>query len=143
MFMIKYMIDSGRNDFHVKFMSRSYRIRGKAPRTQINRKAIIDVFIARIGPCKIKRFSDDKNKTVVKSLINKMFAYSAIKMRANPPALYSTLNPETNSDSPSAKSNGVRFVSARHEINQAVIRGRDVMTGQIHIVFARLNMLNE
>lgn len=40
-----------------------------------------------------------------------------MKIRANNPLLYSTLNPETSSDSPSAKSNGVRFVSARHEIN--------------------------
>jgi len=31
---------------------------------------------------------------------------------------YSILNPETSSDSPSAKSNGVRLVSATHEINQ-------------------------
>lgn len=29
------------------------------------------------------------------------------------------LNPETSSDSPSAKSNGVRFVSARQEVNQS------------------------
>jgi len=35
------------------------------------------------------------------------------KINANPPAEYSTLNPETNSDSPSAKSNGVRLVSAK------------------------------
>ena len=33
------------------------------------------------------------------------------------------LNPETNSDSPSAKSNGVRFVSARHEISHTPILG--------------------
>lgn len=43
--------------------------------------------------------------------------YSAIKIRANSPLLYSTLNPETNSDSPSAKSKGVRFVSAKQEMN--------------------------
>lgn len=40
--------------------------------------------------------------------------YSARKISANHPPMYSTLNPDTNSDSPSAKSNGLRFVSARH-----------------------------
>ena len=35
--------------------------------------------------------------------INRMLAYSAIKIRANPTAPYSILNPDTNSDSPSAK----------------------------------------
>ncbi len=53
------------------------------------------------------------NRIVVISLINKMFAYSAIKIKANIPLLYSVLNPGTSSDSPSARSNGVRFVSAR------------------------------
>jgi len=40
-------------------------------------------------------------------------AYSAIKIIANFTDPYSMLNPETNSDSPSAKSKGVRFNSAR------------------------------
>lgn len=39
-------------------------------------------------------------------------------MSAKPPLLYSVLKPDTNSDSPSAKSNGVRLVSARQEANQ-------------------------
>lgn len=47
-----------------------------------------------------------------------MLVYSAIKIRANIPALNSILNPETSSDSPSAKSKGVRFVSAKLVINQ-------------------------
>jgi hypothetical protein len=56
--------------------------------------------------------------TIDSNLIIRMLAYSAMKIRANSPPLYSTLNPETSSDSPSAKSNGVRFVSARLVINQ-------------------------
>jgi hypothetical protein len=44
--------------------------------------------------------------------------YSAIKIRAKLLLLYSTLKPDTSSDSPSAKSNGVRFVSAKVETNQ-------------------------
>lgn len=58
--------------------------------------------------------------TIDRRLIIKMFAYSAIKMRANIPPLYSTLNPDTNSDSPSAKSNGVRLVSAKFVMNQNI-----------------------
>ena len=44
-------------------------------------------------------------------LMNKILEYSAIKIIANLPPLYSVLNPETSSDSPSAKSKGDRFVS--------------------------------
>jgi len=55
--------------------------------------------------------------------MNKILAYSAIKISANPPLLYSVLNPDTNSDSPSAKSNGVRLVSAKHEANQTRAKG--------------------
>jgi hypothetical protein len=66
---------------------------------------------------------DPENSTAVSSLINRMFAYSAIKINANIPALYSTLNPDTNSDSPSAKSNGVRFVSAKLVINHIKNKG--------------------
>jgi len=55
--------------------------------------------------------------------INRMLVYSAIKIRANIPALYSTLNPDTSSDSPSAKSNGVRLVSAKLVINHIMNRG--------------------
>jgi len=43
--------------------------------------------------------------------------YSAIKIIAKVPDLYSVLNPETSSDSPSARSKGVRLVSASIEIN--------------------------
>jgi len=57
------------------------------------------------------------NRIVVNNLITRMLVYSAIKISANRPLLYSTLNPDTSSDSPSAKSNGVRFVSARLVIN--------------------------
>jgi len=45
-----------------------------------------------------------------------MFIYSAIKIKANNELLYSILNPDTSSDSPSVKSNGVRWVSAKIEI---------------------------
>lgn len=42
---------------------------------------------------------------------------------ANGPAAYSTLNPETSSDSPSVRSNGARLVSARVEMYHIIARG--------------------
>jgi hypothetical protein len=59
----------------------------------------------------------------VKHLINKILAYSAIKISANPPLLYSILNPDTSSDSPSARSKGVRLVSASLEANHIKAKG--------------------
>jgi len=74
---------------------------------------------------------EGKKITLVKRLINKIFMYSAMKIRAKVPPLYSVLKPETSSDSPSAKSNGARFVSANAVTNQitslgATIRNRGV-----------------
>lgn len=60
------------------------------------------------------------NRIAVIILIPRILVYSAIKMSANSPLLYSTLNPDTSSDSPSAKSNGVRLVSARLVINHRI-----------------------
>jgi len=59
--------------------------------------------------------------------MRKILAYSAIKISANPNLPYSILKPETSSDSPSAKSNGVRLVSARHEINQIPTIGNNMI----------------
>jgi len=47
--------------------------------------------------------------------IKRIFAYSARKKRAKGPPAYSTLNPDTSSDSPSVKSKGARLVSAKVE----------------------------
>lgn len=75
---------------------------------------------------------------LVNSLITRIFIYSAIKIMANKPPLYSTLNPDTNSDSPSAKSNGVRFVSARLVINQITVSGISIANIQEYpIIFVK------
>jgi len=66
-----------------------------------------------------------KNDTV-RTLIIKILAYSAIKIKANAALLYSVLNPETNSDSPSAKSKGARFVSAKLVINHRINIGNNI-----------------
>lgn len=59
-----------------------------------------------------------RNRIVDKTFINIMLEYSAKKNKAKGPPAYSTLNPDTSSDSPSVKSKGVRFVSAKVETNQ-------------------------
>lgn len=73
---------------------------------------------------KIGRGRFPKKNTAVNKLIKMILVYSAIKIKAKDPALYSVLNPDTSSDSPSAKSKGVRFVSAREVANQVMREGR-------------------
>lgn len=114
---------NGKKDFHVIIINWSYRIRGSAARTQINRAARIVVIIKRKMGQRINGIGVRRNSAEDKSLITKMLQYSAIKIKANFPPPYSTLNPETSSDSPSAKSNGARFVSARSVTNHAIKRG--------------------
>ena len=75
--------------------------------------------------------SHPKNKIQNNILINKILEYSAKKINANPPLLYSTLNPETYSDSPSAKSKGVRLVSANKIINHTKAIGNKIIINQI------------
>lgn len=56
--------------------------------------------------------------------MRRMLAYSAKKKRANGPPAYSTLKPDTSSDSPSVKSKGARLVSAKEEIYHMAARGQ-------------------
>ena len=72
-----------------------------------------------------------KNKMHVSVFIIRIFMYSAKKNNANGPAAYSTLNPETSSDSPSVKSKGARFVSARVETNHIIARGHNGKINQV------------
>lgn len=71
---------------------------------------------------------EERNNREKIILIMIILAYSAIKINANPNLPYSILNPETSSDSPSAKSNGVRLVSARQETNQIPAIGKNKIT---------------
>lgn len=111
----------GKNVFQVNIISMSYRMRGNVARTHKYILATIIVLIISHMLFIIIMFP--VKKITVSSLIIKMFAYSAIKIRANRPLLYSILNPDTSSDSPSGKSNGVRFVSARFVIYHIINRG--------------------
>lgn len=105
----------GRIDFHIVYISQSNRSRGNAPRVTI-KNATIAILLIHSAPPPIKR-------RAVRNLRNSMNLYSAIKMNANIPPMYSVLNPETSSDSPSEKSNGARLDSARQEITQIINNG--------------------
>lgn len=75
----------------------------------------------------VGRFVDVfRNRMVVKVFISRILAYSARKNSVNSPALYSTLNPDTSSDSPSVRSNGARFVSASVEVYHIISSGHVV-----------------
>jgi hypothetical protein len=96
-----------------------------------NRKSIIMLGVLR-----------DEKMAAVNILIARMLVYSAIKINANGPLLYSVLNPETSSDSPSAKSNGVRFVSANIVINQIRVIGSIIIVGQERFMWVACTKLN-
>lgn len=66
-----------------------------------------------------------------RAFIKIILVYSAMKNSANGPAAYSTLKPETSSDSPSVRSNGARFVSARVEMNHIMAIGQAGIRSQI------------
>lgn len=89
-------------------------------RTQINKIEIARVFNIRNRLPRIDGMIEGEKITAVIRLIPIILVYSAMKIKANSPLLYSTLNPDTSSDSPSAKSKGVRLVSARFVINQNI-----------------------
>lgn len=99
----------GKNFFQHKNINSSYRIRGKIPRIQMIEKQI-DIIIDINIIDEILIFVNSINIII---LINIIFIYSAIKIIANLPLKYSVLNPETSSLSPSIRSNGVRFNSAK------------------------------
>lgn len=72
-----------------------------------------------------------RNRMVVRVFIIRMFEYSARKNRVNGPAAYSTLKPDTSSDSPSVRSNGARLVSANVEMYHIIVNGQEENTRYI------------
>jgi len=69
-----------------------------------------------------------KKRITVNALINIIEPYSAKKNNANPILAYSTLKPETNSDSASGKSKGALLVSANIETKNIKKRGKNGIT---------------
>lgn len=95
------------------------------PRAHRKKKEKAKVFaIMKIGLLRIKSIWAPVKKTALKRLIKRILAYSATNKMAKPPLLYSTLKPDTSSDSPSAKSKGARFVSARIVISHITKKGK-------------------
>lgn len=72
-----------------------------------------------------------RNIMVDRVFISKMLVYSARNNSANGPAENSTLNPDTNSDSPSVRSNGARLVSANVDVNHIMASGHDGSSSHI------------
>lgn len=97
------------------------------PRIQINQKQKYTPIKLIIG----RKDKPPKNKTPTKYLIKIILPYSARNKKAKPPLPYSILNPDTNSDSPSAKSNGVRLVSAKIDTSHIKKTGINIHTNQI------------
>jgi hypothetical protein len=123
----------GRNCFHSRCISWSYRNRGYEARIHRKISVRIVVFAIRL---RVNMFGllfspGLKNKMQVRAFIMIIFVYSAMNSIANIPPAYSTLNPETSSDSPSDRSKGVRFVSARVETNHIIVRGQVAMASQV------------
>lgn len=109
----------GRNLTHARFINISYRYRGRVVRTHTQTKTSLHVINTNIKLNEEPVVNIKANKADIK----KILPYSAINNKANPTLPYSILKPETNSDSPSAKSNGVRLVSAKEIINQSPNKG--------------------
>jgi hypothetical protein len=60
-----------------------------------------------------------------------IWAYSAKKNKANDILEYSTLYPDTNSDSPSVKSNGTLLVSAKADTKNIIAAGNNGIINHI------------
>lgn len=117
----------GKKFFQIRCMSWSYRNRGYDARTQRNsteRRAALVMRLTAVSSGKRGRWEAPKKRVAESVFIRRMLAYSARKKRANGPPAYSTLNPETSSDSPSVRSKGARLVSARVEIYHIAARGQ-------------------
>lgn len=72
-----------------------------------------------------------RNMITVNRLIKIIEPYSARKKSAKPILAYSTLKPDTNSDSASGRSNGARFVSAKIETRNMINKGNNGIAKKI------------
>ena len=122
--------DNGKKIFQHKRINWSTRYLGKDARTQIKKNKINDVLKPKInGSIGNKKDTGIKSQppkkiNTVKTLMAIIEPYSAKKNKAKPILEYSTLNPDTSSDSASGKSNGARFVSAKIDIKNIKKRGK-------------------
>lgn len=125
---------TGRKLFHVKCMSWSYRNRGNDARIHrkiTDRSVVLIISVADNISGRISFNVPPKKRMTDSVFMKRMFAYSAKKNIAKGPAAYSTLKPETSSDSPSARSKGARLVSARVEMNHIMANGHALSKSQL------------
>lgn len=80
---------------------------------------------------KVGKWEAPRKRVAERVFIRRILAYSARKKRAKGPAAYSTLKPETSSDSPSVRSKGARLVSASVEMYHIAARGQAGATSQM------------
>lgn len=131
----------GKYPFHNKAISWSYRIRGNEALTQIKKKIIKTTLKPNQPAPPLKSGIGESHpppkKIVVKQLIKIIWAYSARKNKAKDIEAYSTLYPETSSDSPSVKSKGARLVSAKIEAKNIIVTGNSGKKNQIPLFCAK------
>lgn len=89
---------------------------------------IISVIVAISGN---RESEEPRNKMADRVFMSKILAYSARKNNAKGPPAYSTLKPETSSDSPSVRSKGARLVSASVEVYHIAASGHAGNMSQI------------
>ena len=94
-------------------------------------KAALVIKFTAVNSGKVGRWEAPKNRVAERVFIRRILEYSARKNSAKGPPAYSTLKPETSSDSPSVKSKGARLVSARVEIYHIVARGQAGIISQM------------
>lgn len=124
----------GRKFFQIRCISWSYRKRGYEARIHKNtmdKMAALVIRLIVVSSGRVGMREAPRKREAERVFIKRMLAYSARKNRAKGPPAYSTLKPETSSDSPSVRSKGARFVSARVEMYHIAVSGHAGITSQI------------
>lgn len=126
----------------MRCISWSYRNRGYEARTHKNKtdsRAAFSIRFIVVSSGSKGLCSAPRNRTADSVFINRIFEYSARKNRAKGPPAYSTLNPDTSSDSPSVRSNGARLVSASVDTYHIAASGQAGASNHV-VSWARLNV---
>lgn len=96
----------------------------------MERRAAFVIRLTAVSSGKVGMWEAPRKSVAERVFMSRMLAYSARKNSAKGPPAYSTLKPETSSDSPSVKSKGARFVSASVEMYHIAARGQAGSTNQ-------------
>jgi len=107
----------------------------------MDRRAAFVIKLIAVSSGRVGMWEAPRNRVAESVFINKMLAYSARKNRAKGPPAYSTLKPETSSDSPSVRSKGARLVSAKVEMYHIAASGQAGKINQV-LSWATLKVCN-